>query len=184
MGLIVDTGVVLDIVKRYPSRTLQGAMLEWLVAVTARIAPPCPRGRRVAMFISPGVYRDYRARMSNKVDVTHTSWHTLRKSQFTKPISRPDRLTFTVQSVSTDKVDASDWGGDRFDRPFFELLEAVRQNRAWADHRIIFASRDRDTSARVRDLMSLRDPEGRVHLAESLAACEELVMCYRGSTIV
>lgn len=93
-------------------------------------------------------------------------------------IGRPDRLAFAVQSVSTDGIDAGDWGdGDQFDRPFFALLEAARQNRAWADHRIIFASRDRDASSRVRDLTSLRDTEGRVHLADSLAACEELVMC-------
>lgn len=174
--MIVDTGVALDIVERHPEVTLQGAMLEWIVGVTARIEPPRPRGRRIAMFISPGVYRDYRARMSNKVDVSYASWHTLRKSQFTRPISRPDRLAFAVQSVSTDRIDAGDWGGDRFDRPFFALLEAVRQSHAWADHRIIFASRDRDTSSRVRDLMCLRDSEGRVHLADSLAACEELVM--------
>lgn len=177
MGLIVDTGVALDIAERHPEGTLQGAMFGWIAGVAARIEPPRPRGRRVAMFISPGIYRDYRARMSKKADVSHASWHTLRKSQFTRPISRPDRLAFTVQSVSTDGIDAGDWGGDRFDRPFFALLEAARRNRAWADHRIIFASRDRDTSARVRDLMSLRDPEGRVHLADSLAACEELVMC-------
>lgn len=79
--------------------------------------------------------------------------------------------------MGADGIDAGDWDGDRFDRPFFALLEAVRQHRAWAGYRIIFASKDRDASARVRDLMSLRDSDGRVHLADSLLACEELVVC-------
>ena len=46
-----------------------------------------------------------------------------------------------------------------------------------AGRRIILASKDRDAGARVRDLVSLRDSDGRVDLADSLLACEELVAC-------
>ena len=156
---------------------MRDTMLSWITHVVTRIEPPRPRGRRVSMFVSSGTYNDYKARMSKKIDASHSSWHALRKSLYTRHISRQDRLTFTMQSVSTDRIDTGDWDGDRFDKPFFALLEAVRQHRAWADYRIIFASKDRDASARVRDLMSLRDTDSRVHLADSLLACEELVMC-------
>ena len=177
LGIIADTGIALDIVALHPGRELREAMLSWIKGVVARIAPPCPRGKRVTMFISPGVYRDYRARLSRRGGAAHSSWHVLRKSLFTRQFDRQNRLVFTIQSVSTSGIDASGWGGDRYDRPFFALLESVRQNGAWADHGIIFASKDRDASARMRDLMALRDPNRRMRFADSLSACEELVMC-------
>lgn len=156
---------------------LHNIMLAWIKSVVEKIAPPCPRGKHVTMFISHGVYCDYKARMSGMVDTSYTSWHILRKSQFAKPISRQNRLTFAIQSVNTDRVDASDWSGDRFDRPYFALLEAVRQDRAWVNRRIIFASKDKDARDRMRDLVALRDPDRRVHFADSLSSFEELVMC-------
>lgn len=152
------------------------AMLSWITDVVAKAAPPCPRGKSVTVFISPGVYRDYRARMQRSGALSR-SWTTLRTSQFTRHMSRQDKLVFAIQSINTDKIDASGWGGDRFDRPFFALLEAARSRPRWADRKIIFASRDKDSRDRMRDLMALHDHDRRVHFADSLSACEELVMC-------
>ena len=123
---------------------MRGTTLSWITHAVTRIEPPRPHGRRVSTFISSGICRDYKARMSKKIDASHPSWHALRKSLYARPISRQNRLTFTTQSVSTDRIDTGDWDGDRFDKPLFALLEAVRQHRAWADYRIIFASKDRD----------------------------------------
>ena len=152
------------------------AMLSWITDVVVRAAPPCPRGKSVTVFISPGVYRDYKARMRRSGALSR-SWTTIRTSQFTRHMSRQDKLVFTIHSVNTDGIDAGGWGGDRFDRPFFALLEAVRSRPRWADRRIIFASRDKDSRDRMRDLMALRDPGRGVRFADSLSACEELVMC-------
>lgn len=175
--MIVDTGVALDIVALHRDKTLLDAMLSWTKGVVAEIAPPRPCGKYITMFVSHGVYSDYSAKLSGKSGTSHPSWRVLRKLQFTRPISRQDRLSFTIQSVNTDRVDTGDWDGDRFDRPFFALLEAVRQDRAWTDRMIIFASKDGDTRDRIRDLAALRDPDGRIHFADSLSAFEELVMC-------
>lgn len=177
MGLIIDTGIVLDIVALYPNGTLRDIMLSWVTGVVNNIAPPAPRGKFVTMFISPGVYRDYGARVSKNVDTSYSSWRVLRKFVAQKYISRQNQLSFIFQPLSTDKVDTSAWRGDRYDRPFFALLETVRQNPAWADRMIIFASKDRDSIGRMRDLMALRDTDRQVHFADTLSACEELVMC-------
>lgn len=177
MGIIADTGIALEIMSKHPGMALYDATLSWIKDVVARILPPCPRGKRVVMFISPGIYRDYKARMSGKADTSTPPWHVLRKFQFTRYISHRNRLVFTIQLVNTSEIDASDWDGDRFDRPFYTLLEAVKQRRSWENLRIIFASKDRDTCGRMRDLSAGRDPRGRVHFADDLSACEELVMC-------
>ena len=156
---------------------MHNAMLSWIKGVVAKTLPPCPRGKRVTMFISPGVYRDYKARMGGGADTMILPWHVIRKFHYTRKISHHNRLVFTIQLVDTTMIDASSWDGDRCDKPFYALLEAVRQRRAWTDRRIIFASKDRDTYGRMRDLTAQRDPCGRVHFASGLSACEELVMC-------
>ena len=176
LGIIIDTGVVLDIMDKHPEKTLSSTMLSWIKDVVARTAPRCPRGKHATMLVSPDVYRDYRARVSGKAGTSYSSWHILRKSLFTKHISRQDRLVFAIQSLNTSGIDTSDWDGDRFDRPFFALLEAARQYRAWSDRKLIFASKDGDALNRIRDLTTLRDTDGRVHFADGLTACEELVM--------
>ena len=177
MGIIVDTGIVLEIIATHPEEDMHNAMLSWIKDMVGKILPPCPRGKRVTMFISSGVYNDYKAKMTRGGNALIPKWHIVRKLQFTRDISDRNRLVFTIQLVDTNKVDSSDWDGDRFDKPFYELLEAVRQRRAWADRRIIFASKDKDTYDRMRGLMTRRETSGRMHFADCLSACEELVMC-------
>ena len=50
VGLIVDTGIALDILKRHPAGALRDTMLPWITRVVDRIEPPRPHGRRVSMF--------------------------------------------------------------------------------------------------------------------------------------
>lgn len=58
MGAIVDTGIVLEIMAVRPEEDTHNAMLSWIKGVAGRTLPPRPRGRRVAMFVSPGACRD------------------------------------------------------------------------------------------------------------------------------
>ena len=174
----MDTGVVLDILSSRSAKTLHDAMFEWAAAVVGRIDPPPPHGRSVIMFVSAGVYRDYRARLSRVGLATPRSyWHILRKAKITRAVSCPRRLFFTVQPVKTDDADAARWTGDRFDRPFYALLAAVGRARVWSDHQIIFASRDRDASSRMRDMAVALGWGGRVHFADCLPSCEEMIEC-------
>ena len=178
LGLVLDTGIVLDIVGlHYGGKALHEAMFSWIRGIAARIAPPCPHGRHVTMFVSHGVYRDYKARMAGAgIDVSYSAWHALRKSSFSQSIDRPRRLFFSMQTVSAGSGDGAGWQGDRFDRPFFALLEAVMQKRAWQDRQIIFASRDEGSRSHMRDLMVPHNRGCRVHFADDLSSCEEMIL--------
>ena len=177
LGLIVDTGVVLDILARHPARTLHDSMFEWAASVVGKIDPP-PHGRSIIMFVSAGVYRDYKSRLSRAGVATPRSyWHSMRKIKLTRAISRPLRLLFTIQAVKTDGAEAARWQGDRFDRPFFALLAAAGRARAWSDRPIIFASRDRDASTHMRNMTVTLGYTDRVHFADGIASCEEMIEC-------
>ena len=39
LGLIADTGIVLDMLGRFPARTLHDAVFEWAAGVVGRIEP-------------------------------------------------------------------------------------------------------------------------------------------------
>ena len=177
IGMVVDTGIVLDILRLRPGRPLTGTMFEWISEVAGRVAP-APRGKVVTVFISPGVYRDYRARIGNTGTAAGRApaWNSFRKSTFKKAIDRQNKTFFSMQPVNTEGVDANSWKGDRFDRSFFTLLAAVGSMRAWCDREIIFASKDRATLAHMRDLMINYDHYQRLHFANDLSSCEELVM--------
>ena len=152
MGLIADTGIVLDILARHPADALHDAMFRWTAKAVGRIEPP-PRGRSVAMFVSADAYRDYKARLGQAGIATRRScWDSLRRQKFTMAVSRPSRPLFTMQAVKTSDGDAARWTGDRFGRAFFSLLAAVGRGGAWLDRQITFASRDRDASSRMRDM--------------------------------
>lgn len=173
----MDTGIVLDVLSDRPEKTLHDAMFEWAAGVVGRIDPP-PRGRSITVFVSAGVYRDYGARLGRAGLAAPSSyWHSLRRIKITRAVSRPRRLLFAVQPVKTDDADAGRWKGDRFDRPFFALLSAVGRARAWSDRQIIFASRDRDASSRMRDMVTGLGWASRVHFADCLPSCEELIAC-------
>ena len=178
MGLIVDTGIVLDILARYPAGTLHDAMFKWAAEVAGRVEPP-PHGRSITMLISAGTYRDYKARIGQAGIATPRSyWHSLRKIKIRRAISRPRQLYFTMQPVRTDDADAARWQGDRFDRPFFALLVTASRGIAWSDLQIIFASRDRDAISRMRDMAAMLSCDGRrLHFADSLSSCEEMIIC-------
>ena len=177
LGLIMDTGIVLDVLSGRPEKTLHDAMFEWVAGVVGRIDPP-PHGRSIIMFVSAGVYRDYKARLGRAGLATPRAyWHSLRKIKITRAVSRPRQLLFTVQPVKTDDADAGRWKGDRFDRPFFALLATVGRARAWSDRQIIFASRDRSASSLMRDMAIGLGCGRRVHFADCLPSCEELIEC-------
>ena len=130
------------------------------------------------MLVSAGVYRDYRARLGRAGIATPRSyWNNLRKIKYAKPISRPRRLDFAIQAVRADDADAVGWEGDRYDRAFFALLAAVCRHAAWSDRQIIFASRDRGASFHMRDMAARLGHAHRIHFADGLPACEELVLC-------
>lgn len=131
------------------------------------------------MFVSHGVYSDYKSRMAGTgIDVSPPAWHALRKSAFSEPIDRPNQLFFTIQTVNTDGIGGGGgWRGDRFDRPFFVLMETVRQRRAWSDRQIIFASRDEKSRTRMRDMMLPHNRGCRMHFADCLSSCEEMILC-------
>lgn len=176
IGLIVDTGIVLDILHMYPDKPLHGSMLEWVSGVAGRVMPT-PRGRIVTVFISPGVYRDYKARIGSAGTAGRApSWNSFRKSTSKKAIDRQNKIFFSIQPVNTDRVDASSWRGDRFDRPFFALLTAVGSMKAWDDREIVFASKDRATLSHMRDLMAKHEHFRRVHFAGDLSSCEDMVV--------
>ena len=130
------------------------------------------------MFISAGAYRDYKARLGQAGIATRRSyWDSLRRRKFTMAVSRPSRLLFTMQAVKTSDGDAARWTGDPYDRAFFALLAAVGRGSAWSDRQIIFASRDRDASSRMRDMVTALGHGRRVHFADSLASCEDMILC-------
>ena len=177
LGLIADTGIVLDILARHPARTLHDAVFEWGADVVGKIEP-APSGRSITMFVSAGVYRDYKARLGRAGISTPSSyWQSMRKRKFASVINRPRRLIFMIDVVRTNDENAALWPGDRYDRAFFALLAAVGGGSAWSDRQIIFASRDRDASSRMRDMAVRLGHGGRVHFADSLRSCEELILC-------
>lgn len=177
IGLVVDTGIVLDILRLRPGRSLTETMFEWISEVAGRVVP-APRGKIVTVFISPGVYRDYRARIGSASTTAGRApaWNSFRKSTSKKTIDRQNKIFFSMQPVNTEGVDANSWKGDRFDKSFFTLLAAVGSMKAWCDREIIFATKDRATLAHMRDLMINHDHYQRLHFASDLSSCEELVV--------
>ena len=178
LGLIADTGIVRDILTRHPARTLHDAVSGWAAEVVGRIEP-APRGRSVTMFVLTGVYRDYKALLARAGIATlrRPYWDSLRRQKFAMAISRQRRLAIAIRAVKTSDEDAARWRGDRYDKAFFALLAAVCRDGAWSDRQIIFASRDRATSSRMRDMAARLGHGGRVHFADSLPSCEDLILC-------
>ena len=176
VGLIIDTGILLDILRLRPDRPLFGALFEWARHVAGKALPP-PRGRTITVFVSPGVYRDYKAGIGIAgTGAAAPLWNSFRKSTFKKAIDAHNKTFFSIQHVNADRDYVGGWKGDRFDRPFFTLLAVVGSARAWSNRSIVFASRDSKTLGRMRDVMVRRECRDRVHFADDLFSCEDLIV--------
>ena len=176
LGLIIDTGILLDIMRLRPDVPLFGAMFEWVCQVVSKTMPP-PKGRIITVFVSSGVYRGYKAGMGIAgTGAVAPSWNSFRRSTFKKAIDAQNKTFFSIQHVSADQDDGGGWKGDRFDRPFFTLLAAAGSARAWNDRSIVFASRDSKTLEHMRDVMLHQECRDRVHFAGDLYSCEDMIV--------
>ena len=80
----------------HPEEDMRNAMPSWVRDAAGRTLPPCPRGRRVTEFVSPGAYNDHEARTARGADTLTPKRHVVRKSQLARRIS--DRAGWFLRS--------------------------------------------------------------------------------------
>ena len=175
MLLLLDANMLLGILQSGGTSDIHSALSRW-ISNMLNDAEFKPRGKAIILFVSTGIFRDYRSALGRRQYHINTySWATFRKSVHRRRQVGDGTYFSTCKITGQDGTADRGWGGDKYDRACFEALQGAFSAERFGEYRIVFASNDGPTCAEVeRDFLGKRDE--RLHVVGGKESHESLIM--------
>ena len=97
---------------------------------------------------------------------------------YNRAISVQEKINLSLRKMpNPSKSKQTKRVSDKNDVRFLLLIELVAKLSTHKNYKILFASKDRQSSDTIKSILEKSDRQNRIHVAENLEAFEELISC-------
>ena len=177
VGLVVDTNILIDIIKAAdPSAPLVDQLVGWVKKIVSE-TDPRPRGKTVTLFASTKVLDDYSTVLSRLMGKHGKQIRYIfdKKTSSKQPVDAGCRIYMSFRRYNSQASPAPRRRlTHKSDEKFLVLFEDVLKSKKWKDWAIILASRDTATFSEITDIT--RSDE-RTCLVDSKDGLDKAIEC-------
>ncbi|MCY4492122.1 MAG: hypothetical protein OXC46_11780 [Thaumarchaeota archaeon] len=173
IGLVIDTNILVDIVKSSTSGDLVQLLISWIKKIITSMDIH-PKGKIITIFASTEILKDYRTGLcrnqycdlGRRINLVFD-----RELSHKRFIDRENNIRFSLRKLQTKphkKFKLTDKGDERF----LVLLETIMKKQQ-SDRAIIFASRDMLSIDEIRSILN----KFTISFAESNSELVQVIKC-------
>ena len=180
IALIIDTNIFGQIISSIQCDDLILILKEWIRVILNKMKK-IPKGKKITIFFSSDTLKDYKTGFSKQrhkvisqtVKLVFEGLHSNKV-----PIFKQEKIDLSLRKIS---IPANPKQArrvlDKDDEHFLLLVEAVSQSSAHKNYKILFASKDIQSSNAIEAVLRRSDQRDRIHVAKNLEFFNELISC-------
>ena len=178
--LIIDTNIFGEIISSIQHDNLIQILKQWILTILNKMKK-FPKGKKITIFCSSNTLNDYQTGFSK---LGYDNIGRTVKMIFNNSLSRntvisvQEKINLSLRKMPNQpKSKQTKRVSDKNDEQFLLLIESVAKLSTHKNYKILFASKDRQSSSTIKSILEKSDRQNRIHVAENLEAFEELISC-------
>lgn len=180
IALIIDTNIFGEIISSIQCDNLAQILKRWILTILNKMKK-FPKGKKITIFCSSNTLNDYQTGFSKQghKNMSKTVKTVFNQSlSYNRAISVQEKINLSLRKMpNPSKSKQTKRVSDKNDVRFLLLIELVAKLSTHKNYKILFASKDRQSSDTIKSILEKSDRQNRIHVAENLEAFEELISC-------
>ena len=177
--MVIDTNILGDIIATENSSNISIVLKEWILKIINNMEKQ-PKGKNITIFASMNTICDYETGLikAGHMNAGKNISLIFKKSLSQKIIiSESQKIGLSLKKIKINDTKPRKRVKDKNDESFLILSEAITQINNYRNRKIIFASRDRQSTRTIEGIFLKNIHSSRLHVVTDLKSFEKCIEC-------